>query len=72
LRDVVSIKSERGKYVLFTKSQFNDEKYTTLDFLQQKENAYAKEKRDGILSNLHQILPGNRKQFWENIMIHNN
>ncbi|KAL5239059.1 hypothetical protein ACI65C_006469 [Semiaphis heraclei] len=29
LRDIVSIKAERGKYVLFTKSQFNDEQYTT-------------------------------------------
>lgn len=35
-RDVISIKAERGKYVLFTKSQFNDKKkkYTiTLDFV---------------------------------------
>jgi len=29
-----------------------------------------KEKRDDILSNLSQILPKKRKQFWENITIH--
>jgi len=85
LRDIVSIKAERGKYVLFTKSQFNDEQYTTLDFLQKKymnkkgmtlpsshtENCGIPiEKRDDILSNLSQILPKNRKQFWENITVH--
>jgi hypothetical protein len=74
-----------GKYVLFTKNQFNDEQYITLDFVQKKymnkkgmtlpsshkENCrIPKEKRDDILSNLSQILPKNRKQFWENITVH--
>jgi len=36
LRDIVSIKAKRGKYVLFTKIEFNDETYTTLDFVQKK------------------------------------
>jgi len=36
LRDIISIKTERGKYALFTKSQFNDEQYSTLDFVQKK------------------------------------
>lgn len=30
LSDVVSIKTERGKYILLTKSYFSGEKYTTL------------------------------------------
>lgn len=36
LRDIVSIKAECGKYVLFTKSQFNEETYKTLDFAQKQ------------------------------------
>jgi len=84
LKDVVSTKVERGKYVLFTKNQFCDEKYTTIDFLQKKymnkrmtlppshtaNCGILKEKRDDILTNLNQILPENRKQFWQNITVY--
>jgi hypothetical protein len=38
----VQIKAELGKYVLFTKNQFNDKTYTTLDFVQKK---YMNKKR---------------------------
>lgn len=56
----------------------NDKEYTILDFVKKNirkkwdashsgNYGTPKEKRDDILSNSKQILPGNRKPFWENI-----
>jgi len=66
---------------LFTKSDY-DEEYSELDFLSKnamkingmphpisltKPRWVLQEKRDSILQNLSQVLPANRKYFWENI-----
>jgi len=81
LKDVVSVQVKRGKFILFTKSDY-DEEYSELDFLRKnvmkingmphpisltKPRGVLQEKRDSILQNLSQVLPANRKIFWENI-----
>lgn len=84
LKDIVSVNVKRGKFILYTKSNFN-ENYTELNFLRKtamkingmphpvsltKPRGIQKEKRDSILQNLSQVLPMNRKTFWENIPIY--
>lgn len=66
---------------MFTKNDY-DEEYSELDFLRKnvmkingmphptsltKPQGVLQEKRDSILQNLSQVLPANRKIFWENI-----
>ncbi|KAF0695234.1 Uncharacterized protein FWK35_00038743, partial [Aphis craccivora] len=84
LKDVVSIKAVRDKFILYTKCNFEEE-YSELDFLKKnvmKMSGMARpeplkgpcgipvEKKNDILNNLKQVIPQNRKQFWENIPVH--
>lgn len=68
-----------------TKCNFEEE-YAELDFLKKNVMKVSRmatpqslkgpcgipvEKRNDILNNLTQVIPQNRKNFWENIPIHN-
>ncbi|KAL4148233.1 hypothetical protein QTP88_002514 [Uroleucon formosanum] len=81
LKDVVSVQVKRGKFILYIKRNY-DEEYSEFNFLKKsvmkingmphpisltKPRGILQEKRDSILQNLSQVLPANRKIFWENI-----
>lgn len=78
LKDIVCIKVEREKFKLQFKTKLTDIEYRELDFLCKKNGipialqklkpcGVPKQKVDSILQNLSQILPENRKQFWQNL-----
>jgi len=86
LKEIVCIKAERGKFVLRYKTKLTEMEFKELDFIckkNMKKNdilmalpkvqpcGVAKEKVESILQNLKDILPENRKLFWENLNINN-
>lgn len=79
LREIVALKAIRGSFFLMYKKKFGEE-YEKLDFLNLKSQkkiekpstlvkpcGFSQVKRDSILSNLKQVIPENRKMFWENL-----
>jgi len=79
---MVCIKADRGMFTLKFKTKHTDNEYQEMDFLCKKNMkskgipnpigktklcGVSKEKTDSILNNINQILPENRKIFWENL-----
>lgn len=85
LKDIIEVVAKRGNFVLFYKTSFSSESSLELNFLKIKLSkghfgkppiisqlrGIKEERKQMILTNLMELIPENRRQFWQNLPVDN-